>query len=157
MKFLCLTCNEQMKLADLEGPTNESISMTFSCPTCQHSIGMLTNPLETQMLKSMDVQVGGADLNQTSPSGGKCPIGGMLREKEAERIVSAMQNSIASGADSSGSSDPVWTDEAAERLQHIPSFVQPMAKSGIEEFARQRGHSRITAEVMDEARSQFGM
>ena len=51
----------------------------------------------------------------------------------------------------------MWTPEALERLERVPSFVRSMAKTGIEEFARENGHTEITAEVMDIARGNFGM
>ena len=53
--------------------------------------------------------------------------------------------------------DSVWTEEALERLERIPSFVQSMAKAGIENYARENGHTEITGEVMDAARGNFGM
>lgn len=155
MKFLCLQCDEQMRLADLEGPRRDSLTIILACPTCKARFGMLTNPGETHLLRSMDVQLGVAGTQPAADgaaaASGKCPISGMLREKE---LAGDME---APGETASQQGAPVWTDEAAERLQRIPSFVRPMAKSGIEEFARQRGETRITAKVMDEARSQFGM
>ncbi|MYF97850.1 protochlorophyllide oxidoreductase [Candidatus Poribacteria bacterium] len=48
-----------------------------------------------------------------------------------------------------------WTSEALERLERIPSFVRPMAKMGIESFAKDNGHTEITGEVMDAARGNF--
>ena len=42
-------------------------------------------------------------------------------------------------------------------MQAVPEFVRPMAKTGIEKFARESGHAEITAAVLDEAKSHFGM
>jgi hypothetical protein len=53
--------------------------------------------------------------------------------------------------------DPMWTEEALERLQRVPSFVRSMAKAGIESFARENGHAKITGELMDQARGDLGM
>ena len=50
---------------------------------------------------------------------------------------------------------PTWSAEALSRLERIPSFVRPMAKMGIETFARDNGYAEITAEVMDAARGSF--
>jgi len=52
---------------------------------------------------------------------------------------------------------PRWTDAAKKRLQRVPFFVRPMAKSGIERFAREHGHREIDEKVMDEAKGHFGM
>ncbi len=49
-----------------------------------------------------------------------------------------------------------WTPEAEARIaQRIPSFVQPMARMGIEKYARERGYREITPQVLDEAKSIF--
>ncbi len=48
--------------------------------------------------------------------------------------------------------DLVWTDEARERLSRIPSFARGMVTKSVEDFARDRGVSPITAEFMKEAR-----
>ena len=50
-----------------------------------------------------------------------------------------------------------WTAEAEERLEGIPAFIRPMARSGIEKFAREHGHSKVDVDVLAEARSHFGM
>ena len=50
-----------------------------------------------------------------------------------------------------------WTSAALERLQRIPDFVRPMAKTGIEQYARERGLSEIDEGVLDHAKDHFGM
>ena len=50
-----------------------------------------------------------------------------------------------------------WSAEAASRLANIPEFARPMAKTGIEKFARDRGLPQVDIEVLDEARDFFGM
>ncbi|MBI5643414.1 MAG: radical SAM protein [Deltaproteobacteria bacterium] len=51
---------------------------------------------------------------------------------------------------------PVWTPEAAERLEKVPGFLMPMIKKGIESYARARGLSEITPEMMAELRKKAG-
>ena len=60
MKFLCLDCDEPMKLHSTEGPDEGSLAVTFRCPECGFRVAMLTNPFETQMVRSLGVKVGGA-------------------------------------------------------------------------------------------------
>ncbi len=43
------------------------------------------------------------------------------------------------------------------RLANIPEFVRPMARMGIEKFARERGALEVDEEVLDAAREFFGM
>ena len=51
---------------------------------------------------------------------------------------------------------PRWTREAEERIeQRIPSFIRPMARMGIEKYARERGYHEITPQVLDEAKNIF--
>ena len=59
MKFLCLDCDEPMKLHSTEGPDEGSLAVTFRCPECGFRVAMLTNPFETQMVRSLGVKVGG--------------------------------------------------------------------------------------------------
>src|SRR5258705_9918805 len=59
MKFLCLDCDEPMKLHGTAGPDEGSLTVTFRCPECGFRVAMLTNPFETQMVRSLGVKVGG--------------------------------------------------------------------------------------------------
>src|SRR5437879_12401220 len=59
MKFLCLDCDAPMKLHSTEGPAEGSLAVTFRCPECGFRVAMLTNPFETQMVRSLGVKVGG--------------------------------------------------------------------------------------------------
>src|SRR5580765_3086546 len=63
MKFLCLDCDQPMKLHSTEGRDEGSLAVTFRCPECGFRVAMLTNPFETQMVRSLGVKVGG----RTSP------------------------------------------------------------------------------------------
>ena len=75
--------------------------------------------------------------------GGKCPFTSVISDAFQEESAPAEP------------AGPVWSAEALERLERIPSFVRPMAKMGIESFAKDNGHDEITAEVMDAARGNF--
>ena len=59
MKFLCLDCDEPMKLLKTEGPDEGSLTVTFRCPECGFRVAMLTNQFETQLVRSLGVKVGG--------------------------------------------------------------------------------------------------
>ena len=172
MKFLCLECNTAMQFKEAAKPDQGSLTAIFECPDCFAEFAMHMNPWETQMLKSLNVQLGGkseaaqpmqmvrsflseqggatAATDQktqatttmpTESEGGKCPFTSVVEDAFQE-------------PDSSG---PVWTPEALARLERVPSFVRPMAKTSIEEFARENGHTEITTDIMDSARGSFGM
>ena len=50
-----------------------------------------------------------------------------------------------------------WTSDAEARLANIPVFVRPMARTGIERFAREKGVPEVDEKVLDAARQFFGM
>ena len=50
-----------------------------------------------------------------------------------------------------------WTSAAEARLANIPEFVRPMARTGIEKFARERGALEVDEKILDAARDFFGM
>ena len=175
MKFLCLECNTAMQFKEAATPDKGALTAIFECPECFAEFAMHMNPWETQMLKSLDVQLGGkreeappmqmvrSFLSQKKESalsadhmpqpttapmtqnteGGKCPFTSVV----AEAFEQAKPEPT----------DLVWTTEALERLKRIPTFIQPMAKAGIENFARENGTTEITGDVMDATRGNFGM
>jgi hypothetical protein len=71
---------------------------------------------------------------------GGCPFSGMVADLEA-----ATRDGIA------------WTPDALARLANIPDFVRPMARQGIEHYARSEGHAVIDEQVLAAARARFGM
>ena len=67
MKFLCIACDQAMRLAGTAGPESDSLTVTFSCPACGHRIAMLTNPWETQMVRTLGVKVGSPPVEAPAP------------------------------------------------------------------------------------------
>ena len=64
------------------------------------------------------------------------------------------------GAQPAQTSEPApvrWTAAAEARLANIPSFVRPMARTGIERFARERGLLEVDEKILEAAREFFGM
>jgi proto-chlorophyllide reductase subunit len=59
MKFVCLNCETYMTFQKVEKPTEGSLGVFFTCPTCSAKFSMVTNPGETQMVSSLGVQLGG--------------------------------------------------------------------------------------------------
>ena len=165
MKFLCLDCDQPMKLVATEGPDEGSLAVTFRCPECGFRVAMLTNPFETQMVRSLGVKIGApseaapapfehlraslanprADAFAGGPEPGPgCPFASMLAETETAHAAVTPAGIT-------------WTPEAAARIEHIPSFIRPMAKKAVERLAESKGYATITEAVMDEARGAFGM
>jgi Proto-chlorophyllide reductase 57 kD subunit len=49
-----------------------------------------------------------------------------------------------------------WTPQAKAKLKNIPYFVRSQARQRIEELARQAGSDRVTVEMVEQARIEFG-
>ena len=162
MKFLCVPCDTPMKLAKAAPPERGSLTVEYECPECFHTMAMLTNPMETQMVTSLGVKIGpggsgsmaaGDKMTAPSAAGNEaaagesgessgCPFSGMVDE------MAAVQT------DSGGLT---WTPAAEKRLQNIPSFVRTMARKGIDKYAREKGLTQVDDTLLDEAKQFFGM
>ena len=58
MKFLCIACDEPMKLEESTPPADGAgFTATFRCPRCGHGIAMLTNAWETEAVASLGVKL----------------------------------------------------------------------------------------------------
>lgn len=136
MKFLCLKCDEQMHLKGTEGSGESSVAISFICQRCGSSVAMLTNPMETQLVRSLGVHVGGRDVPY--------------------KPMEVIKDSLAAKEDVSKDT-LIWDKDAENRLNNIPPFARDMAKRGIERYAREKGYNEVTTKVMDEVRTAYGM
>ena len=59
MKFVCRKCEAFMLFEEVEGVNDSSLGVTFGCPECGAKVAMVTNAGETQMVKTLGVQLGG--------------------------------------------------------------------------------------------------
>lgn len=144
-----------MKLKDVVKQEEQgTLSVVYECPSCLQEMAMLTNPHETQLVTSLGVNIGPG--NGETQTGGesqpKCPFAGMLQGAG----MSQGADSSGSASSGSGKSSLPWAQEALARLDRIPEFIRPMARKGVEDFARDRGYGQIDITVMDEARQAFG-
>ena len=117
MKFLCIECDEAMKLTETQAPDGSgSLRVLFACPRCGRSVAMLTNPWETEMVSSLGVRIGpsgdaataaiaaagstvaGSTTAAAPPAtaaeapaagGSRCPFSGVVREMEEQRAAAA--------------------------------------------------------------------
>ena len=101
---------------------------------------------QQEMLKAEMAKMMAAGAGAPTAEGSKCPFASM---------VSKMQG----GAESStgGTTQTlIWTPEAKERIERVPSFMRPMIEMGIEGYARRNGITTITPEVMDASKNDPG-
>jgi hypothetical protein len=149
MKFLCVPCDSPMKLQSVGPPERGSLSIVYSCPECGYEMAMLTNAYETQAVQSLGVRIGPeVNAGASSQSGSGCPFSAMLPAADGD------------GSQSRQVGEPIpvrWTAAAEARLANIPEFVRPMARTGIERFARENGSTEVDEKLLDAAREFFGM
>jgi radical SAM protein with 4Fe4S-binding SPASM domain len=48
-----------------------------------------------------------------------------------------------------------WDDDARARMQRIPSFVRAVVMSRVEQYARERGHTHVSAQLISEVRQNM--
>ena len=146
MKFLCVPCDSPMKLQAVGPPERGSLSVVYACPECGYEMAMLTNAYETQIVQSLGVRIGPGGATAEASTKGGCPFSAMIPGSEE--------------APSRHTGEPLavrWTAAAEARLAKIPEFVRPMARTGIERFALERGVAEVDEVILDEAREFFGM
>jgi len=147
VKFLCVDCDRQMAFEARRLPGDGTLAATFKCPQCGRTVAMLTNPMETQLVSSLGVEIGG----RTVPA----------------QPLETVRKMVATGRgdafdDEGGRADgrtggPTWSTDAQERLARVPSFVRGMVQRIYADYAFEHGIATITPEVMDTARRELGL
>jgi len=146
MKFLCLECDEQMRFEERAMPGDGTFAAAFRCPSCGRTIAMLANPMETQLVESLGVQIGGRTLDEQPLE----LVRGTLVGRD-DAFQEAQTDSRTAGRVLE------WSADAEERLARVPNFVRGMVKRIYGDWARERGIACITPEVMDQARQELGL
>lgn len=146
MKFLCVPCDRPLTLVKAAPPEGGSLAIVYGCPDCGYEMAMLTNPHETQLISSLGVRIGpsnDASSATASEGAGRCPFGGMLEG------LGAISRTVPD--------ELPWTAEAQARLANVPEFVRPMARAGVERWARESGAQEVDVRVLEAARAAYGM
>lgn len=61
MKFVCMKCESFMAFQKVENPAEQSLGVSFACPTCGAKVAMVTNAGETAMVQALGVKIGGRE------------------------------------------------------------------------------------------------
>ena len=145
MKFLCIDCDQQMQFEERDVPGDGTFAAAFRCPACGRRVALLANPMETQLVRSLDVQIGGRTLDQE-------PL------ELVRSTVLGKDDAFEEGRREAGKpGSPRWSPEAQDRLGRVPGFVRGMVKKIYHEYATDREIVVITPEVMDQARTELGL
>jgi len=148
VKFLCIECDRQMVFEERQLPGDGTLAAAFRCPRCGRVVAMLTNPMETQLVASLGVKIGGATVEPQ-------PL-----ETVRAMVTTGRDDVFEEGTGEEGRGKgplPTWSPEAQERLARVPGFVRGMVKKIYADYAKDRGIVEITPAVMDSARSELGL
>lgn len=158
MKFLCIGCDATMEFAERQLPGDGTMAAVFTCPDCGREIAMLTNPMETRLVSSLGVKVGGRDVPEQ-------PLE-LTRGQLASGRDDAFDDVTVAPASARGAPEPEpaltvgavrWSADASARLDRVPGFVRGMVKRIYAEWAAERGIGELTPDIMDRARIELGL
>src|SRR5687767_2254104 len=141
MKFLCIDCDSQMHFEERQQPGDGTFAAAFTCPTCGRRVAMLANPMETQLVNSLGVKIGGRTLDAEPME--------LIRTSVAGRDDAFEEN-----AESGMRTRPRWSPDARDRLSRVPNFVRGMVKKIYTDYAAEHDIREITPAVMDRARAE---
>ena len=131
-----------MTFEERQQPGDGTFTASFTCPRCGRRVAMLANPMETQLVSTLGVEIGGRTLDEQPLEFTRNAVAG--RED-------AFTDEAPRGA------RPVWSSDAETRLAKVPSFVRGMVKKIYSDYARDRSIPEITPAVMDRAREELGL
>jgi hypothetical protein len=106
---------------------------------------MLANPMETQLVSTLGVEIGGRTLDEQ-------PL-----EFTRKAVVGRDDAFVDDAPAEPRAPRPRWSHDAEDRLAKVPSFVRGMVKKIYSDYARERAIAEITPAVMDRAREELGL
>jgi hypothetical protein len=152
MKFLCIDCDAQMRFEERQQPGDGTFAAAFACPTCGHRVALLANPMESQLVTSLGVKIGGRSLDPEPMELIRTTMAGRDDAfREEEPIASGSRRPPPPAV------RPHWSHDAQQRLTRVPGFVRGMVKKIYSDYAAQHGIREITPAVMDRARQDLGL
>ena len=146
MKFLCIDCDAQMTFEQRQQPGDGTFTASFACPRCGRRVAMLANPMETQLVGTLGVEIGGRTLDEQPLEFTRGAVAG----RDDAFIEDAPRSTPRAPR-------PVWSSDAEARLAKVPGFVRGMVKKIYSDYARERAIEEVTPEVMDRARAELGL
>ncbi|MFQ5579792.1 MAG: PCP reductase family protein [Nitrospiria bacterium] len=181
-----MKCESFMGFEKVQTPGEQSLGVTFGCPTCGLKVAMVTNPGETAMVQALGVKLGGRTdpakpMELTRESLKEAPETvtrpevpsataqqEMLKAETAKAenaeaggcpfssMVSQMQGGATATPSDEKQTEITWAPEALDRLEKVPSFMRPMIQMGVDSYARKNSISTVTPEVMDASKNDPG-
>ncbi len=139
MKFVCMKCESFMEFQKVENPAEQSLGVSFACPTCGAKVAMVTNAGETAMVQALGVKIGGRDTvaapmelireNLKASDGVRPPV--VTATVQQEMLKEEMANMATGGQDGAPASGGCPFSSMVAKMQggaaSAPADTQPMA------------------------------
>jgi len=153
MKFLCIDCDAQMAFEERQQPGDGTFTASFACPRCGRRVAMLANPMETQLVSTLGVEIGGRTLDEQPLEYTRSAMAG----RDDAFVDDAPRSTHNAPPSTHNAPRPSWSADAETRLAKVPGFVRGMVKKIYTDYARERAIAEVTPEVMDRARTELGL
>src|SRR5690242_21771954 len=127
MKFLCVECDRQMQFEERRLPGDGTLAAAFKCPACGRVVALLTNPMETQLVASLGVKIGGRTIDSQPME----TIRGTVATGRADAFADTGERGEGRGR--------IWSKEAQGRMARVPGFVRGRVRWIYLDFAQDGG------------------
>jgi len=158
--FACPSCEAKVSMVTNPGETQmvSSLGVQLGGRTVEQTpLEMTRGTLKEEVSAPAAPGSMAAYLNEKINAGQSAAPVGEAKEGEGGCPFSAMvaQMGLTTGGTSTETqqSDLQWTPDAQERINKLPSFVQPMVKGSVETYARNNGYTTVTLQVMDDSKN----
>lgn len=169
--YSCPSCGYEMAM--LTNPYETQLVQSLGVRVGVDETAAVAAEAPVMMQAGLSSAAGRTAGTETQPTS-KCPFAAMVPSMVsnatiADQALSAVEPAPSAAAEPARSaavepalSGPAgteirWTSAAEARLANIPAFVRPMARTGIERFAREQGCLEVDEKILDAARDFFGM
>ncbi|WP_447978734.1 PCP reductase family protein [Candidatus Nitrospira bockiana] len=161
--FGCPSCGAKFSMVTNPGETQMVSSLGVQLggrTTAAEPFEMTRGTLKDEALAGSGQMA--AYLNEKIQAGQAAPTGKTATPKEGEKssggcpfsaMVAQMGLTTGSKPGHAAASDLIWTPDAKEKLDALPSFVRPMVQSSVEAYARKHGYKTINLQVMDDSKN----
>jgi hypothetical protein len=165
--FGCPSCNAKFSMVTNPGETQMVSSLgvklggrTVEAEPFEMTKGTLkpeAPPVPGQMAAYLNEKIQGGQPAATATtattavpgekSSSGCPFSAMVAEM-------GLTSGGKPGDAGTTASEFIWSPDAKEKLDRLPSFVKPMVQGSVEAFARKQGYKTITLQVMDDSKGE---
>ena len=156
--FACPSCEAKFSMVTNAGETNMMNALglklapraeagaSFDGLRALAGNGQTAPAVNSQTATGPSVSTATASPAKAGEKTSGCPFSAMVAEM-------GLTSGGMAGSTGAAATEFVWSPDAKEKLDRLPSFVKPIVQSSVEAFARKQGYQTITLQVMDDSKS----